>query len=154
MINLHLPVNFDENSIFNNLVASLIVIFFPKIFTKLKSQLFNVKKLLRDFKDKKVQLGVLQKFLRNLRAKSLQKTRKHRFDQRYFIYQANKENSLFFIFIMVAIFNLMFMLKISNMVWYYQFIILLPTLVFEFKWLMQKSYVEDLIKYQPKIHQT
>lgn len=108
---------------------------------------------MRDFKDKKVQLGGLQKFLRNLRAKSLQKIRKHRFDQRYFIYQANKENSLFFIFIMVAIANLMLMLKIPNTVWYYQFVILLPTLVFEFKWLMQKSYVEDLIKYQPRNHQ-
>lgn len=78
--------------------------------------------------------------------------RKYRFDQRYFMYQANKENSLFFIFIMVAIFNLILTLKIPILVWYHQLFILLPTLVFEFKWLMQKSYVEDLIKYQPRDH--
>jgi hypothetical protein len=133
---LSLPVSFDQNDIFNSIVSAIIIFGFSKSFSYMKVQLIK-----------------MQKFLRKLRAKSLKKMRKHRFDQRYFIYQANKANSLFFIFIMVAIFNLMLMLKIPNTVWYYQLLILLPTLVFEFKWLMQKSYVEDLIKYQPKIHQ-
>lgn len=136
MLLLSLPVSFDQNDIFNSIVSAIIIFGFSKSFSYMKVQLIK-----------------MQKFLRKLRAKSLQKMRQHRFDQRYFIYQANKANSLFFIFIMVAIFNLMLMLKIPNTVWYYQLLILLPTLVFEFKWLMQKSYVEDLIKYQPKIHQ-
>lgn len=136
MLLLSLPVSFDQNDIFNSIVSAIIIFGFSKSFSYMKAQLIK-----------------MQKFLRKLRAKSLKKMRKHRFDQRYFIYQANKANSLFFIFIMVAIFNLMLMLKIPNTVWYYQLFILLPTLVFEFKWLMQKSYVEDLIKYQPKIHQ-
>lgn len=130
-----LTVNFDQNNIFNGLITALIVFIFLKILSYSKVQLVKV-----------------QKSLRKLRAKSLKKMRKYRFDQRYFIYQANKENSLFFIFIMVAIFNLILTLKIPILVWYHQLFILLPTLVFEFKWLMQKSYVEDLIKYQPRDH--
>lgn len=131
-----LPINFDQNAIFNGIITALVIFGFSKSFTFLKAQLIKV-----------------QKFLRKLRAKSLQKMRQHRFDQRYFIHQANKENSLFLIFIAVAVFNLILIIKIANIGWYYQLVLILPTLVFEFKWLMQKSYVEDLIKYQPKIHQ-
>lgn len=126
----------DKKDIFNGIVSAVVFLALSLIFQLLRSQAPKVRKYLRKF-----------------RARYLLKLRKKRFDQRYFAYQVSKENCLFILFIIVAIVNFLLVFRATRSEWYGIFILMLPTFIFEIKWLIQQSHVEDLIRYQPKNRQ-
>ncbi|WP_201616217.1 hypothetical protein [Psychrobacter urativorans] len=84
------------------------------------------------------------------RKKQLIKVKNNRHDERHYLYELQKSQNWFIIFLLVFIINFLWLINnnITDRSFFSALIFMFPTFVMEFIWLKKTSYIEDLITYQ------
>ena len=93
---------------------------------------------------------VFKHYQKSSRHKELIKVKNNRHDNRHFLYELQKVQNWFIVFILVSILNFLWLLSnniVESSIWLF-LILMMPSFVLEFIWLNKLSYIEDLRIYQ------
>lgn len=93
---------------------------------------------------------IFKSYQKSSRYKQLVKIKNNRQDERYYLYELQKSQNWFIVFMLVLILNFIWLINnhiLSISIWWF-LIFMTPSFIVEIIWLNKLSYIEDLRVYQ------